>query len=283
MMLKSVTPKGYEAIRKLMIKRVEEIDPNHNTAIALSGGVDSTAILFAFLESGRKPDCYTFRLTNYKSDDYKSAKLLCKAFGLKFHEILVPSDVESIVNDIVEILPYCAYVRKTIIQCMIPWLYIYPKLEQDQIVCGFKADDLFQTFKDSQMDLRKYGEEKIRETTRSGSHNEWTDETSVFNIMKFASHFNKKCIDFYFDKDIINEFLDYEIQALHKPFEKAFLVGAFSDYFQKGSFYRKRSNYQINSRLREAHERLLKSEYNINDSKAVIGIYNSIARKMELI
>lgn len=57
---------------------------------------------------------------------------------------------------------------------------------------------------------------------------------------------------------------------------------AFDDYYKKGAYYRDQTDYsyQINSRLRDLHDMLLESKYNINGHKAIIGLYNDIAKEV---
>jgi hypothetical protein len=55
-------------------------------------------------------------------------------------------------------------------------------------------------------------------------------------------------------------------------------LNAFNDYFSKQNIYRKNSNLQVGSGIREWHNELLNTELNKNNRKRVDEIYKDIAR-----
>lgn len=59
-------------------------------------------------------------------------------------------------------------------------------------------------------------------------------------------------------------------------------VAAFADYYKKAPFYRDQTehSYQINSKLRNYQDKLLNTQYNKTGAKAIIGLYNAIAKEI---
>lgn len=268
--------------RDLCLKRIEEIDPDRNAGLAFSGGTDSITALFAMIETGRKPECYTFHMDGIISKDLQASRHACKYFGLKLHEIAVPRDVDSMYNDVKRVLPYCEHIKKTIIQCMIPWLYIYPAVEQPKIITGLGGDDFFATQRKLQVRYHQFGDEAILSDRIFYGHDL---RFSGANIERFAKHYGIEYFDFYDSKTIEEFLLRYTFKAINKPYPKYASVAAFMDYYKKAPFYRDQTehSYQTNSKLKDCQDMLLHSKYNTKGHKAIIGLYNQIAKEMHLI
>ena len=265
--------------REICDKRIMEIDNDGKAALALSGGTDSITVLFAMLDNGIKPHCYTFYMDGIISADLKSSRRLAKDFGLELTEIAVASDPDSIYEDIKAVLPYCEKVKKTIIQCMIPWKYIYPAMREETIITGIGGDDLYGTQRKVQVAFHKIGDHGIAKWRHCYSDDL---DFSAGNIARYGKQFGKINIDFYNSDDIFGFINSFSLAAINKPMMKAASIMAFNDYYQKGAYYRDQTDhsYQINSRLRDLHDMLLKSKYNTKGHKAIIGLYNDIAREV---
>lgn len=266
----------FDGFRNLLVKKIEQINGPYE--ISLSGGVDSTIILFASILSGYKPRCITFYMDGYESGDLLSTRKLTKYYGLKHVELAIPSSKDKIVEDIKSVIPHCEVFKKTIIQCMIPWLYIYPSMESKTILTGLSADDLYCNQRKVAVQLAQQGEDSILEYRKSYSNDL---NFSNANIIRFGENYNKTCIDIYNDSDIENYFLKYPAKWLNKPKQKMLSLGAFQDFFDSGSFYRRRDSYQVNSKLRDIHDKvLLNSEWNINKNKVILPVYKNIMNNM---
>ena len=265
-------------LRSIFSDRIKEIDPDGKAALALSGGTDSLTVLFAMLDNGIKPTCYTFYMKGYTSADLKSSRMICKDFGLKLIEVQIPSDVGSVYEDIKAVLQYCEYVKKTIIQCMTPWKYIYPAMEEKRIITGIGGDDLFCTQRKLQVAYHNGGDEAVMQYRKC-----YSDDLhfSAANIARYANQFDKENVDFYNCSEIFDFVNQFSLSAINKPFMKCASVKVYDDYYRKGSYYRDQTehSYQVNSRLRDFHDALLKSEYNTQGHKAIIGLYNQMAKE----
>lgn len=264
-------------LRRLILDRLEEIDPARTAALSLSGGTDSTTLLFAMLASGRRPTCYTFFCESKLSGDLQAARALARHFKLDLVEVMIPWDLDALVNDL-RVLVQAAYVlKRTIVQCMHPYLHIYPVVASDLLLSGLSADDLYATSRRSQITLHTKGEAAL--LADGGRLSNSTNlNYSNGNIIRFAGRFGKEMADLYDSREIEQWLLQFHVNDLHKPLMKAPSIFAFEDFYSQGAFYRKPSPFQINSSLRELHDALLKSKYNTRDLSNVVGIYNDIAK-----
>lgn len=266
-------------MRKIFNRRIEEVDPQKDSALALSGGTDSATVLFSMLDTGRKPKCYTFHMSGITSVDLLSARNLCKDFGLELVEISVPSTVDEMYEDIKKVLPHCEYVKKTIVQCMIPWMYIYPAMSERKIITGIGGDDLYCTQRKLQVLYHNGGDSSVDQYRKC-----YSDDLkfSAANIARLASYYGKENVDFYNSKEIFSWMKQFSLGAINRPYMKYPSVIAYMDYYNLGNYYRDQTehSYQINSKLRDCHDMLLRSKYNKNGNKAIIGIYNQIAKEI---
>jgi len=73
----------------------------------MSGGIDSASIFFSLLELDVSFECYTFYQDGYESEDLISSIKYCDVFKVPINIIKLPSDIDSIYKDIVEIIPFC--------------------------------------------------------------------------------------------------------------------------------------------------------------------------------
>lgn len=264
--------------RRLLIDKIEREDPERRASLALSGGTDSVAVLFAMLASGRKPDCYTFRCEGVNSSDHQSAVALCEHFGLKHHSIVVPWDLAKLEADCRYLVSKAHVIKDTIIQCMHPWLYIYPAMSERKMFCGLGGDDLYCTQLKVQKELRMKGEQAVRD---NGWRKVYSDDPifSTWNIINLGREvYGKALIDAYHDPAIEAWFLKFPIRDLHTPFEKAPSVLAFSEFYSQGPFRRAHASYQINSKLKDMHQQLLQLPAAVEaGAKGTIWVYRRMA------
>lgn len=280
-MLAKVPRAHYADFRKIMLDRVSSLAAQEPFELALSGGVDSTIILFACLELGIKPRCLTFYMDGFESDDLRASRNLAKHFGLELIELAVPSDPETMLADVRRVIPHAHRMKKVVIQCMIPWLYLYPAMQTNHILIGITADDHYCNSRPTQVQLNAEGEESILPLRKVMNQ---TPGDSTWNVLNFASVYGKRNTDVYVDQAVEDFFHRYAAKALDKPFEKHISVMAFEDYFAKGPFLRKRASYQVVSGLRDLHdERLLTDpKLNPNGHKAIIALYRDVQRELGL-
>jgi len=279
-----MTPDQAKGLRDILCARVREMDPDQKAALALSGGVDSTTILFAMLATGRRPRCYTFYCQDTISSDLLASRNLTKHFGLELVEVEIPWDMKRLVADLRKIIPHCEVMKKTIVQCMHPWLYIYPAMVErgDALMLnGLGGDDHYCMQRKVSVLLNTEGEQAVLD---KGWRHCFGDDLkfSPANIERFGRTYGitNKCV--YFDQKVEDWFCRFPIRDLHRGpdgrgLEKAASLYAFADYYSQGSFRRLHHSYQKNSRLQEMHEALTGTDYNTRGARDVIAIYRDIA------
>lgn len=279
-----MTPEAASGLRDLMIRRLDEIDPDKVSSLALSGGTDSTTILFAMLESGRRPRCYTFYCENTISTDLLASRALCKQFDLELIEVVVPWDLERLMIDLRAITQRARVIKQTVIQCMHPWLYIYPEMKRRGdllMVNGLGGDDHYCSQRKVMVAIRTKGEQYVREQGWRKCFSSDFNFSSA-NIMALGLEYGVKNVDVYNSLDMDAWFNQFDVLDLHRdengrPFEKAASILAFADKY-RATFRRDHDSYQKNSRLQEMHDALLLDpHYNPRNAKSVIAIYNDIA------
>lgn len=274
-------------LRDLMVARCNQIDPQKKATVALSGGIDSVTMLFAMLESGRRPRCYTFYADGYESPDLLAARRVTKHFGLEHVEVAVSVDHDQMVADIRHIINNTCKVKKTIIQCVHPWVYTAPAMKRhgdDHILIGFAAGNFFNLSRRDNKALRALGEEEfLRQGWRD---HKFTDlrfvDGNVAYYCKTAHGIHMD--DWYACDPICNWFKKFKVAELHQAedgsrLEKAPCLYAFEDYYKQGPFANKPSSYQVNSKIRDFHDGLLwNPKYNPGHKhQHIIAIYNRIA------
>ena len=272
----NITASDIAYYRQLLLARAKELDHDGKSAVALSGGVDSATVLFALLEIGSRPKCYTFYVKGYESPDLISARSLTKHFGVDLVEVEIPSDADSIYADILHGFGYSQYLKKTIVQTMVPWKYICPAVDGPRIITGLGQDLFYGLSRDASVMLHKDGELavfKYRAVDMTHSV-----KNSDGNCMLYCREaFGKELCALYETVPISDFFRKFTLASLQKPYEKWVTVEAFKDYFGQGKFYRKHLNYQM-SGIKQFHDSLLRSKYNTRNSKAIIALYRDVSK-----
>lgn len=265
-----------QKFRDLMIQKVEESDPDRNAELALSGGTDSVTVLFAMLASGRKPRCITFTVENCQSEDLQASRGICEHFGLEHEVVTIPWDLQKCLSDVRRLIPHCHKIKKTIVQCMHPWLYIYPAMKSDVMLCGLGGDDHYCMQRKVNVLLNQKGEEAVK---AAGWRNVMSKDLnfSVANIIRFGYQFGKTLVDVYDDQRIQDWFQQFPIRSLHKPIEKAPSIYAFKDYYSQGPFRRLHMSYQHYG-LKDLHQALMTLGLAPAHRTDPVVLYNLIAK-----
>lgn len=259
--------------RQLFISEIQkQIIGLDNIYISLSGGIDSSIIMFALLELKAKFKCITFRTEGYVSPDFRSAKKMCEVLGIEFVPLVLKTDLDSLYEGAKSVASVTGKKKKTIIECCYPYLHLSKKIPNTTLLTGLGADDLYCNQRKVQVELHKFGEDYVKKYRKV-----YTDDSdfSNFNIIKICKLTNVNCIDVYNSKEITEFFNKFTVGAINKK-HKLLSVGAFSDYFNKIGGYREHSSFQVNSKLRDDFSGLIKSKYNTTNSKSVVSIYNRL-------
>lgn len=267
-----------EAVRK----NIEAVGTK-DVALLLSGGTDSTLVLFALLELGIKPKCYTFAVEGYASGDLVMAQKLTGYFGLQHELIILKPSVDQLEADVRYLIGHLNMFRKTVIQCMHPIKYVVEKaVENGETVMfnGLNADSLYGTSRKICIE----GRDTVENFVRMRKEEAYDPTLSDHIIKRYIEENGIKSIDPYREPEIESFFFDngWSWFDMNKPKEKAIAYEAFKDYYEKPSFkvYRRSSSYQIESKLREYHDLLLDTKLNTGDWKIVTPIYRRIHQEI---
>lgn len=271
--------------REWFVRRAAELDPERQADVLLSGGVDSTTVLFAMLESGRRPRCVTFHVEGIESEDLRAARAITHTFSLEHLVVPVPVDLDTLIRDVGIVIGLIDWsttdkIRKTVVQCCHPFLYVYPKLAP-LALCGLAADDFYLTNRSDAIAIHRDGETAASAWRRSRSPD---PDAADFHIIDIGRrHYGKTVIDFYDWRWFAAWIQQFPISQTHHPRQKWASVGIFEDYWRRGNFYRENSPFQVNSGLRTAHDALLDSPANWVGAKQVLGIYRAMAERQGLL
>ncbi|AKO92032.1 hypothetical protein BEH_07915 [Priestia filamentosa] len=255
-----------------------QIHDKSNVALLFSGGTDSLTCLFSLLESGIRPTLYSFHLEGVIHKDIEISKQVAEFYNLKHKIIVIKKDVEQLQKDVRYLISQFEIFRKTNVQCTYPFLHVLPKVQESFVMTGLCADDLYGTAKSVAIKGAKSKEtfDTIRNKTLSNLN------SSAYRSIKqlVEDVFQKKFIVPYREESVISYFMNFSWEELNRPKQKQIAVKAYADYFDKQKIYRRNTNLQVGSKIREWHDELLKTELNVNNRKRVDEIYKDIRREL---
>jgi len=255
-------------LRNLINKYLKENIPNDDVALLFSGGSDSLSILLSCLDLNIKPHLYTFRLSNHESQDSIYSKKISEIFSLKHTEVILNVDDINLLSDVEYIISHFKVKKKTHVQCIHPFIYLIPKINQSVILTGLCADDLYGTPRS----MAKYAKTSFFNELRQRIY-ENIESSGYKFINQIASENNKLLIAPYKQsQDIYNYMILKTYKEMHSPKQKFIMFDDYKTELLTHNIYRRNSNLQCDSKIREWHDTLLVS------NKSVTAIYNKIYR-----
>ena len=264
-------------LREMINKYLDDnIDNYEDVALLFSGGMDSLSLLISCIDLGIKPHLYTFYLDNYVSEDIKASREIANIFNLKLTEIKINTSQDRLIKDVKYIIKKFGVTKKTAIQCIHPFIYVIPEIKEKYVLSGLCADDLYGTPRSMAKlcdDVEKFNElrlKKLKDET-SSSYSYIRDMLHEANKIFIAPY--KTC------EEISCYMMKLSYKDMNRPKQKNIMYEDYKDVLDKYKLYRRNSNLQCNSKIREWHDLLLESEENINNNKSVTGIYNRYARE----
>ena len=114
--------------------------------IATSGGVDSSALAVAVMETDAEPIITSFTLDDRESTDFLGARKLAEHFGLKFVPVFVPTDEDMVVKLVLENMQRYRLRKKADIECLYPIIYMIKHIAgmgATNLMMGHGADGHF--------------------------------------------------------------------------------------------------------------------------------------------
>jgi len=251
-----------------------------DTALLLSGGVDSMTALFAALECGHKPRCYTFYLSGYKSTDLAAARKVTDYFGLELIEVGIPSTLGDLIRDTFAVIDeinweYYLGVRKVTIQTMHPLLYTTKAIEERKVVAGLGGGKLSLDSRKASIEIYHGGEEAADDLRCD----RYAVDDDSLQYQRTYQRAGIEYLDFYAFTDAYRWVREIPVIAFNQRKAKWGLVKPFLDYWKKRPMYRAPAPYQIASGLRRFHDRLLKTRWNTKGWVQVQKVYQQMAKE----
>lgn len=261
--------------REFLENYIKKNITDENIAIALSGGMDSNAVLFGLLELGKKVTVYSFRMDGVESSDFIKAKETAKVFSLPFKEVILPRNIDILYNDLTTLKDLGAK-GKTDFECFWPFYYLYKQIISDgftNLCTGLGSDQHFCLSKKGMIHYK----DKI-DDFRNILYNKPTYSQHHMHT-KFCSENNIKNHLLYFEQDLKNMFLGTTWDEVNKPKQKNCLRTAYPNYMEKVGKIKEHTNLQLgDSGIAEFMSELVNSKYNTTNAKSPLSIYNRITK-----
>lgn len=253
------------------------LDKN-SVAILFSGGMDSLSLLLSCLDIGIKPVLYSFYLNNYESEDIKASRKIASTYNLSLNEIVIDDeDVGQLIEDVKYIIKTFNVYKKTQVQCIYPFLYIIPKIKEKYVLTGLCADDLYGTPRSV---AKYYNDFDKFNTIRDNDIND-LNSSSYFQIKALVEINNKVLIAPYKQNiNLVEYFRQFNYKQMNSPKQKILTYQDYKHEIDKHGLYRRNSNLQCNSKIREFHDKLLNTNLNIKNYKVVFPIYKNLYKEL---
>lgn len=269
-----------EQARELLL---ETTSGNNPCAVLLSNGVDSNSVLASLLSNGRKPFVFSIRVKGTTSTDWLSAKRNADKLDLRFIDVELPKDLDAIFSDVKYAITQIGLTKKADIECFIPIKYALDKASLmgiKDVYSGHCADGHYGLGRKPSIEIRNTDKEKDPQWLENyrlkyfGKPNPAQSKTLIKYFQFKHGTFHVP----YLDSRFFSIFEGISHYEMNKPKEKMPIRLAFPE-FDDWNVGKKESNLQLgDSGIADNYARLLQSEYNLHGNKAVIGIYNAIAR-----
>lgn len=252
------------------------IDDKNDVALLFSGGMDSLSILLSLLDCDIKPHLYSFMLDGIESSDIKKCREISDYYNLEYTEVVIPMSETKLIADVKYIIRTFGVQKKTAIQCIHPFIYMFEQISEKNVLTGLCADDLYGTSKKMAIMSKDKNAFNKRRIELLG------DETSsgYKYIRNIALRNSKVLFAPYKDsKEITGYLLSLSYSEMNSPKQKNCMYEDYKDILEKNKWYRRNQNLQCSSKLREYHDTLLQTELNVNNNKVVSPIYKSIYKE----
>lgn len=252
-------------LNKIFNDQIEKLPKK--VGLCLSGGIDSVALLSLLLENKKKVSIYSFTLEDHESFDFITARELAERFKCEFNPVYLPTDMDILKKDILRLHKKYNCCKKTEYECVWPFLYIYPAVKEKVIVTGLGAEGHFGTTKRGAIHYHDKLDE-FRDTffgnknvSQSSQHKKLYEENNKVPYFPFLT------------KEIRDYFRGKTWEEVNKPKLKQPILDLI--HFD---ITVKSSNLQLGSGVADHFDKLLKTDWNTNNYKSVVGILNAVNR-----
>lgn len=184
---------------------------------------------------------------------------------------MLPSNVDTLKSDIKTMVRKYDCAKKTDFECFWPYMYLMKQVEESVLASGMAADGHFAISKKAMIHF------KDDVQTFRGNYFSKPNRCQLLQRKKLAEELNLKLFDPYLSDEMIAYLYDSSWNECNKPHQKMPIRQAF-DYEKYVKIY-PHTNFQLgDSGISKHFEKLLDTNWNINNYKSVTGIYNSVVR-----
>ena len=253
-------------IDNILMSIVNEQSKEQNVAVLLSGGIDSISVAFAAHRLEKTLHCYTMHVDGVVSKDAQNAINTANEFGWNITVIDVPTT--NLVNDFKHLVQHYNCQKKTQLECTWPFLYVYPKIKEKELLTGWGADGWYGVSKKACMHYKE-PKEKFDEFRRA--YFDAPNPVGVRQQEQLCREHNIKFIAPYFEPRVEQYMMQYDWYEMNKPIQKVKVVEAFPEF--KRTKVRRHENLQLAAGVPDHFEKLLDNpEINLYNRNRVIDL-----------
>ena len=253
-------------IRKLLVDHIKNNVSDNEIAVLLSGGVDSISCAIAAHDVGKVVNSYSFQLSDNPSYDFAKGKEVSEIMGWNFTGVSVPTN--DLENDWFRLRALGAK-KKTHYECMWPFLYVYPKIQEKYVITGWGADG-FHCVSRKGMQHWRYPKEKFDQFRDDYFLPEKT--AGLKWHLTIADKYDKVMVNPYLDERVKDYFYQFTWNELNKPKQKQHIRDAFPELNRFGSI-KSHLNLQLASGVDKVFETLLNNpEINFKKRKRMMDV-----------
>lgn len=253
-------------IDKLLENEIRQASSSDKVAVLLSGGVDSISVAFAAQRLGKRIHAYSFCLDTHESYDYAKAKEISQICDWEFTGVKVPTN--NLVQDFHRLVELDCR-KKTHFECVYPFLYVYPEIEETEVLSGWAADGYYGISKKAMIHFKHTQElfDKFRDDYFA------PDMCAGYKWhKKVADMHSKKFITPYLTDSVKHFFYSMSWNDLNRPYQKHHIRDAFDEFKLIGKV-KNHLNLQINGGIIPLFETLIDNkDINFKNRKRVMDI-----------
>jgi len=266
-------------VRNLLTAAVAGLVPEKEVAVALSGGVDSTAVALACRDLGKTVTAFSFTLDDRVSSDFSLARANAKRLGFPFVPVFLPTALPTVKRDVQTLIRTWGLKKKTGVECAWPYLYTLGAVRDaglKVLVTGAAADGHFGVSKKAMIHHR--GTVRELDDYRLSLFNN-PDYAQTATVGRIGTSFGARVVAPWRHPSLVNAFLGTSWEQVNKPRQKEPARASWPE-LAKLDVMKLHTNLQLgDSGIAENFEQLLRDpELNPGGKfKSVVAIYNRIA------
>ena len=248
------------------MKIVDEQSTENHVAVLLSAGTDSITCALAAHRLGKKVTGYSMFVNGQQTSDSLGAKDVADHFGWGFFPIDVP--VNNLVEDFKTLVFEYGCKKKTQVECTYPFLYVYPQIQEKEVLSGVAADGWYGVSKRANIHF-KHTKELF-----DGFRNNYfgaANPAGVLQQRQLATEHGMKLIAPYLEPEVAAWMMQHDWDFFNKPFQKAPIHDAFPEF--KDIKRHRHENLQLIAGIPEYFEKLLDNrELNVYNRDRVMDL-----------